>query len=305
MKFYRLLNPQGMTILTKDNCTWSKLCVLLRKTSSLGCDSLGSLSKRTCVSYPKSPKTQLTKYNPISELQPFVAVPIIPDETVPFNPSESEIKSAATFFEPKEKSHVIRHIKTAARISDLPTYDIPEVAFIGRSNVGKSSLIQALFSKAPSGVHRKIVVSSKPGRTKALQLYQAGNAFTMVDMPGYGHNMPHYFVDCVETYFKERKKLVRSFVLIDAAVGITENDMIGLQMMEEMVIPYIIVLTKIDKAKRHQLLGNLMSVMKYRDQHNRYCLPQPFLVSAHRGDGIELLKTLIAYVTGNMLVTGC
>ncbi|XP_033743157.1 GTP-binding protein 8-like isoform X1 [Pecten maximus] len=302
MKFHRLLKHQGMTVLTKDNCTWSKLSMLLRNTSR-GSFGVCSSSKRSCLSKTYQ-ANQLTKYNPISELQPFVAVPIIPDGTVPFNPSESEIKSASTFFEPKTKLHEIKHIKTAAKIPDLPTYDIPEVAFIGRSNVGKSSLIKTLFSKAPNEVLRKLSVSSKPGRTKALQLYQAGEVFTLVDMPGYGHHMPHYFTDCVESYFKQRTNLEMVFILIDGEIGLTSLDKEMLEKLQVFSAVHCMVLTKIDKANRHRLLGNLMSVMQYRDKHNKYCLPQPFLVSAHTGEGIELLKTFIAYVTGNMLVIG-
>ncbi|XP_060064345.1 GTP-binding protein 8-like isoform X2 [Ylistrum balloti] len=301
MKFHRLFQRQGMHVLSNDIYTWSKLSILLKKKTQ---GSFGFCTSWRKFCSLRTNQTGLTKYNPISELQPFISVPIIQEGAIPFNPSEPEIKSASKFFTPRGRSHQIQHIGTAADMSKLPTYDIPEVAFIGRSNVGKSSLIRALFSSASDEVHRKVAVSSKPGRTKALQLYQAGTAFTLVDMPGYGHNMPSYFKDCVETYFKERKKLVRSFILIDAVMGITESDRIGLEMMEEMVIPYVMVLTKIDKTTKHQLLRNLMSVIEYRDQHNKCCLPQPFLVSSHSGAGIELLKTLIAYVTGNMLVKG-
>ncbi|XP_021360228.1 GTP-binding protein 8-like isoform X2 [Mizuhopecten yessoensis] len=302
-KFRRLLGNQGMVVLSKPGFTWSKLSALLSNTT-LGSFGISTSTNIQCLSATDQKKTQLTPYNPISELQPFVAVPIIPEGTASFNPAESEIKFASKFFTPKDESYKIKHIKTAAEIDKLPKYDIPEVAFIGRSNVGKSSLIHTLFSKAPITVLRKLSVSSKPGRTKALQLYQAGGAFTLVDMPGYGHNMPSYFVNCVETYFQKRTNLKVVFILIDSEIGLTRLDKDMLEKLHGFSTVHCLVLTKIDKVNRHQLVRNLMSVMNYRDEHSRFCLPQPFLVSAHSGAGIELLQTFIAYVTGNMLVTG-
>lgn len=236
--------------------------------------------------------------NPVKRLQQFMAVPVIPPDEVLFDPSPEEIAKGEKLFRPDHK-HKIEFLKSAVFTEDLPQYDIPEVAFVGRSNVGKSSLIRAILGE----VDIDVKVSSKPGHTKTLNFYQVGKALSLVDMPGYGYNMPQHFSDSVEVFLHSRRKLSRSFVLIDASQGITNNDKIGLEMMEEFKIPYVIVLTKVDKAVQSKLLKNLQTVLKYREEAN-FCFHQPFLTSAYTRDGISLLQTFIAYVTGNVSIEG-
>ncbi|XP_041359653.1 GTP-binding protein 8-like [Gigantopelta aegis] len=248
-------------------------------------------------------KRQTLYQNPLMKLQPYLEIPILPKNNQVFSPSASEMENASELFKsrPRDK-HEIKFIKSVVNLENLPEHDLPEVAFLGRSNVGKSSLIRALLCDVPG---LEVKVSKRPGHTRALNMFQVGKAFCLVDMPGYGYNMPHHFHQSVEKYLQSRKKLCRSFVLIDSEIGITKTDTIGLKMMEDFRIPYVLVLTKIDKVGHHILLKNVLAAMKVRDEsHDLCCFPQPFLASSVTGEGLLLLQSFIAYVTGNLLVEG-
>lgn len=115
---HRLL--KNHRIVKNDKLTWSKLS---RMWSNINVGfHTSSTSRKT-----SEDTVTLSRYNPISELQPFMAEPIIPVDTIPFNPLETEIEAAKILFTPKPKSHEIRHIKTTVNIDKLPTYNIPEV----------------------------------------------------------------------------------------------------------------------------------------------------------------------------------
>uniref|UniRef100_A0A5F8GEY1 GTP binding protein 8 n=1 Tax=Monodelphis domestica TaxID=13616 RepID=A0A5F8GEY1_MONDO len=114
------------------------------------------------------------------------------------------------------------------------------ICFIGRSNVGKSSLIKALFSLVPEV---EVRVSKKPGHTKKMNFFKVGKYFTLVDMPGYGFKAPKDFVEMVEAYLKERTNLTRTFLLVDSVVGIQKADRIAIEMCEEYALPYVNIQT--------------------------------------------------------------
>uniref|UniRef100_A0A2I2YT30 GTP-binding protein 8 n=1 Tax=Gorilla gorilla gorilla TaxID=9595 RepID=A0A2I2YT30_GORGO len=166
-----------------------------------------------------------------------------------------------------------------------------------RSNVGKSSLIKALFSLAPEV---EVRVSKKPGHTKKMNFFKVGKHFTVVDMPGYGFRAPEDFVDMVETYLKERRNLKRTFLLVDSVVGIQKTDNIAIEMCEEFALPYVIVLTKIDKSSKGHLLKQVLQIQKFVNMKTQGCFPQLFPVSAVTFSGIHLLRCFIASVTGNL-----
>ncbi|KAK6173696.1 hypothetical protein SNE40_017102 [Patella caerulea] len=235
--------------------------------------------------------------NPIDSLQEYVDVPLLPAENILFNPSVEEMKASEEIFVPKV-IHPIEHLKSVVKLDRLPELPQPEVAFIGRSNVGKSSLIKYLFRQVPDVDVR---TSKKPGHTRALQMFKVGNCFTLVDMPGYGYNMPDHFHTSVEQYLKTRRRLVRTFLLIDASVGMTYTDEIGLNMLEEFGIPYVIVLTKVDKSGDYKLVKNVMDIIsKIKQLSSNYCLPQPFLLSSITGEGFALFQCFICYITGSV-----
>ncbi|XP_062608742.1 GTP-binding protein 8-like [Saccostrea cucullata] len=235
--------------------------------------------------------------NPIEDLQDFVAVPLIKKENLVFNPTREEIEKGHDLFIEKP-GHVIKRVKSVVDLEKLPVHNVPEVSFVGQSNVGKSSLINALFCNAvdPSLVR----IGKTPGLTRTLLFFNVGKQLSLVDMPGYGKNMPSYYTEIMQNYLKTRRELCRSFLLVDSEQGLTKLDKQGLRMMENLAKPYAIVMTKIDKPRRSVLVKNLMEVLEHANKHTHICFPQPFLVCAPSLAGIKYLQAFIAHVTGNL-----
>ncbi|XP_027257473.2 GTP-binding protein 8 isoform X3 [Cricetulus griseus] len=192
-----------------------------------------------------------------------------------FDPSLEDIARAESIFEATARNR-IEYLSSAVRLDHAPGLQQPEVCFIGRSNVGKSSLIKALFSMAPDV---EVRISKKPGHTKKMNFFKVGKYFTLVDMPGYGYRAPEDFVDMVETYLKERKNLKRTFLLVDSVVGITKLDNIAVEMCEEFALPYVMVLTKIDKSSKGYLLKQVLQIQKFVNTQTQGCFPQLFPIS--------------------------
>ncbi|PNJ64060.1 GTP-binding protein 8 [Pongo abelii] len=244
------------------------------------------------------PKQQLRKLlYPLQEVERFLAPDGRQDLHLRiFDPSPEDIARADNVFMATERNR-IDYVSSAVRIDHAPDLPRPEVCFIGRSNVGKSSLIKALFSLAPEV---EVRVSKKPGHTKKMNFFKVGKHFTVVDMPGYGYKAPEDFVDMVETYLKERRNLKRTFLLVDSVVGIQKTDNIAIEMCEEFALPYVIVLTKIDKCSKGHLLKQVLQIQKFVNRKTQGCFPQLFPVSAVTFSGIHLLRCFIASVTGNL-----
>ncbi|CAN2387778.1 GTP-binding protein 8 [Pristimantis euphronides] len=213
-----------------------------------------------------------------------------------FDPTISEIAETEKYFRSAGK-HVIDYVTSAIRMDHTPEMQQPEVCFIGRSNVGKSSLIKSLFALVP-GIEVK--VSKTPGHTKKMNFFKVGKAFTLVDMPGYGFRAPEDFAEMVETYIQERRNLKRTFLLVDGSIGIQKADLIALEMCEEFGIPYVIVMTKIDRSRPAILVTQLMQIQDFIKSKTQGCFPQPFLVSSLHFSGIHLLRCFIAHITGNL-----
>lgn len=216
-----------------------------------------------------------------------------------FHPNLEDMMQAEKLFN-AAPSHKIDYFSSAERIDHAPTLKQPEVCFIGRSNVGKSSLIKCLFSLTPEV---EVRVSKTPGHTKKMNFFKVGKVFTIVDMPGYGYKAPKDFVDMVEPYLFTRKNLVRTFLLVDGSVGVQDADRIAMEMCEETRRPYVIVVTKIDKCKHGTLLTNLMNLQDVVQTQTTSCFPQPFLVSSLNFWGIYLLRCFIAHITGGIKLT--
>ena len=143
-------------------------------------------------------------------------------------------------------------IKCAFRTSDLPKESLPEIAFAGRSNVGKSSLINTLLK------HRNLAkTSSSPGKTRSIVFFKINNKFFFVDLPGYGYaRVPRgrrgAWKPLVEGYFKVRKNLRAVVVILDIRRDPSSGDRDLLDWMESLKIPSLFVLTKADKLSRNQ-----------------------------------------------------
>lgn len=135
---------------------------------------------------------------------------------------------------------------------DLPINNIKEIAFIGRSNVGKSSLINAITNS------KIAIVSKTPGRTKQLNFFQIKDKLTIVDMPGYGYakasrNEVENWNNLIFNYLLSRRNLERVFLLIDSRHSLKENDEEMMNILDSRGILYQIILTKIDEIKPTEL----------------------------------------------------
>ena len=139
--------------------------------------------------------------------------------------------------------------KTVYVPEDLPQTPYREVAFVGRSNVGKSSLLNTLANN-----FKLAKVSSEPGKTRSINFYLVNNKFFMVDLPGYGFAKVSFkeqkrWRELIENYLKERDTLKGVFLLVDSRVGPTEKDRQMKDWLDFFGIPYVIVATKVDKLK--------------------------------------------------------
>jgi len=185
-------------------------------------------------------------------------------------------------------------LKSVPALEFLPPADRPEIAFAGRSNVGKSSLINALVRK-----HGLARTSNTPGRTQELNYYLREDvALYLVDMPGYGFaKAPKAKVEAwtrlVRDYLGGRVTLVRVFVLIDARHGIMAVDEEILSLLDIAAVSYQVVLTKGDKINAHALAEVEARTLE-RLAKRPAAFPEIISTSSEKGAGIELLRATIA-----------
>ncbi|MCR5505658.1 MAG: ribosome biogenesis GTP-binding protein YihA/YsxC [Bacilli bacterium] len=143
-------------------------------------------------------------------------------------------------------------IKSLTDVKEKPSGNLPEVLIVGKSNVGKSSLINAL-----TGRNRLAFTSSKPGHTKLLNYYLIDNRFYLVDAPGYGFakggvDLDRLFGEMMENYFVDNNELKLVLLLIDSRREFNQNDIEILEYVKENHIPYMIVITKTDKVNQSE-----------------------------------------------------
>ncbi|MFN3619348.1 ribosome biogenesis GTP-binding protein YihA/YsxC [Sphingorhabdus sp.] len=185
----------------------------------------------------------------------------------------------------------ISFLKSAPKLEFLPEPTVPEIAFAGRSNVGKSSLINALVNR-----NNLARASNTPGRTQELNFFDVGDpaVFRIVDMPGYGYaKAPVKTVQqwryLINDYLRGRVVLKRVFVLIDSRHGIKEVDHDIMSMLDNAAISYRIVLTKTDKIKASDLAAvEADTLTKLRKHVAAY--PDLSVTSAEKRGGIEELR---------------
>jgi GTP-binding protein len=175
----------------------------------------------------------------------------------------------------------------AAALSQIPDDRLPEVAFIGRSNVGKSSLINALTNR--KGLAR---TSNTPGRTRQLNFFNLGGKLMLVDLPGYGYAKASKsevaeWNQLIRDYLRGRAPLRRVCVLIDSRHGIKPNDVELMAMLDEAAVPYQLVLTKSDK--KQTLAPEQAGIDAIRDNHPALH-PEVLLTSSEKGIGIAALR---------------
>jgi GTP-binding protein len=184
-------------------------------------------------------------------------------------------------------------LKGVVAMSGLPPADRVEVCFAGRSNVGKSSLINALTGRR--GLAR---ASNTPGRTQEINFFTLGETHYLVDLPGYGFaNAPVDVVrkwqDLLKQYLSGRQTLRRAFVLIDARHGVKTVDEDILDLLDGAAVTFQVVLTKADKVKAKDRDRVLAQVRAALAKHPA-AFPELVLTSAEKGDGIDTLRSIIA-----------
>ncbi len=194
-------------------------------------------------------------------------------------------------------------VKGVVDIDGLPRDGKPEIAFAGRSNVGKSSLINAL-----TGQKSLARVSVTPGRTRELNFFTLGkdDAFYLVDMPGYGYARASKaavkgWTRLMQDYLKGRRELKRVFLLIDARHGLKESDREIMTLMDEAAVSYQGVLTKADKPKAAELAAIEVKVAAELAKRPA-AYPQLIATSARSGAGIPELRAAIAALAPNAVV---
>ncbi|XP_070391499.1 GTP-binding protein 8-like isoform X2 [Dermacentor albipictus] len=240
-------------------------------------------------------KAELPYRNRCNELQKHLQVPLFGENEAPFVPSVAEMKAAENLFVSGPK-HSLSFITSAVCPEQYPQHDVPEAAIMGISNVGKSSLLKAMFSQAPEV---NVKVSKTPGHTKTLNFFAVGKKLCLVDMPGYGFRQPKDFALFSSQFLSGRKNLKRTFLVMDAEQGFQDYDQDAIEMLETLKSPYALVFTKIDKARNSTILKNLMFVRELRDQYmSTLCFPQPFLVSSVTHEGIAFLQAFIVHMAG-------
>ena len=183
-------------------------------------------------------------------------------------------------------------VKGVVAMTGLPPADRVEVCFAGRSNVGKSSLINAL-----TGTKALARASNTPGRTQEINFFSQGPELYLVDLPGYGYaNAPVAVVEkwqrLLKQYLGGRQTLRRAFVLIDARHGIKAVDEEILTLLDGAAVTFQCVLTKVDKISQAERVRVLAQVRAALAKHPA-AYPELVLTSSEKGEGIATLRSII------------
>ena len=202
--------------------------------------------------------------------------------------SPEELEAARVLF-----ARPVSFLMGAAKIDQLPGPDLPEVAFAGRSNVGKSSLINALVGR--SNLAR---ASSEPGRTREVNFFLLDGRLRLVDLPGYGfakaaRTTARQFQNLGRAYLRGRPNLKRVYLLIDARHGLKAVDGEALDALDLAAVSYQIVLTKADKLKAAEVQKTVEQTLKAIAKRPA-AFPRVAATSAEKGTGMPELRAEIA-----------
>jgi GTP-binding protein len=209
-----------------------------------------------------------------------------------FKTSEETIEAARKLF-----AGAVDFMRGVSGLQHLPDQDLPEIAFAGRSNVGKSSLINAL-----TGRKALARTSHTPGRTQELNFFNVGGRFYLVDMPGYGYakvskSQKDSWNQLIRSYLRGRATLRCVFVLIDSRHGIKDSDAEIMTLLDESAVPYRIILTKSDEVKREKLAETKAQCAERLKAHMA-AAGIIMATSSHGGAGLPELREQLYLITG-------
>lgn len=187
-----------------------------------------------------------------------------------------------------------RFVAGAAEAEDIPRSELPEIAFAGRSNVGKSSLINAITGR--KGLAR---ASNTPGRTQQINFFELAGRLLIVDLPGYGYaraSKAKIFAwnELIRSYLNTRRNLKRVCVLIDARHGIMAADQVTMEKLDAAGVLYVVVLTKSDKVKPAELASTVSRVEEELQRCHVAAHPKVYSTSSSSSAGIPELRAILA-----------
>lgn len=209
--------------------------------------------------------------------------------------SDEEIEAARVLF-----ARPATFVMGCAKIEQLPEPDLPEIAFAGRSNVGKSSLINGLV-----GMSKLARASNEPGRTREVNFFDLDGKMRLVDLPGYGwakasKSTVRQFQNLGRDYLRGRVTLKRVYLLIDSRHGLKSVDTEALDALDLAAVSYQVVLTKADKIKAHERETIREATLKAISKRPA-AFPAVAVTSAEKGIGLPELRAEIMRTTGVVL----
>lgn len=203
-------------------------------------------------------------------------------------PEQADLEAGRLLF-----AQECRLLVSAAAPQQLPSGGLPEVAFAGRSNVGKSSLVNAL-----TGRKTLAKTSNQPGRTRLLNFFELGRRLVLVDLPGYGYARAaksdiERWTDLTMEYLKGRSQLRRVCLLVDARHGLKDSDRQVMSRLDEAAVSYQLILTKADKIKAAALDKRVTALA---DEARRHVAAHPdiALTSAQKNIGLNEMRAALA-----------
>lgn len=190
-----------------------------------------------------------------------------------------------------------RFVAGAASADRIPEPELPEIAFVGRSNVGKSTLINALM-----GRKHLVRTSNTPGRTQQINFFNLGEQLMLVDLPGYGYAKvsrtdTKKWGILIDAYLRERPNLMRCCVLIDSRHGVKDTDRQMVQMLDNYSMPALLVLTKTDKASKAEREKAEASALLLAQQ-SAFAIERIFTSSNVYTDTLALLRAELTQTAG-------
>jgi GTP-binding protein len=191
----------------------------------------------------------------------------------------------------------VRFVGSYERESQCPKGNLPEFAFIGRSNVGKSSLINMLTGRV-----NLARVSKQPGKTQLINFFNVDESWHLVDLPGYGYakrskKKREAWEKMIERYLVTRQTLITAFVLLDSRIPLQDIDLEFINWLGDRNVPFNIIYTKIDKLKKGERKKNTKQIEDGLLQYWNF-LPESFVSSAEKGTGRKEILNYIGSLMG-------